>query len=576
MLYKKSRISVVVIILAVPFFVLYWLVPFASKYTIGIDYTKFWIDMQLYLRFSLEHGTFPLYAPGFNGGWTSSALTLGQLWHPISWLAANLPGYWTGHAHEIGTLLRLFSLGGVHLVLFFFLRRLRLDITLAFLISFITTYNLRMLDMFRYGASLENYTAFLLLCVMIAWCYVTPKKRLGAICIAVSTYLLVVGGHPQMMYYGLLGAAIICLITPFYMVALLPEEASITLRRLWKFYLTVGIWVSIGVLLSLFYSLPFYFEYVRESSRGINPSFQWACGHQDNLGGNLCNLFNPFHSNVHGAFGGSSLILLAALIPLLRFFKVRIPWAVLLLWLTSVIIFVMMIGSNGPLYYYFWQYFPLVQSFRIPGRVGLILPFMLMLLLTWLARCEPLRFQIRGRDVRLSPLALAATAGLLLFVLLNSLPLEAFQLKEGYVPLTVNKTPSMAMPVFIIVGGISLAALVFYATTRHLRLVAAVLIVAVIFQTTVMLRYGTWIKLGPKKTLTLEKMCFQQQKQLSYRPASGDMSNYSINRHLSRTFLEPTLARICPRYTVVDSLEKAYKCMSRERSITMCLLRIIP
>ena len=179
MLYKKSRISVVVIILAVPFFVLYWLVPFASKYTIGIDYTKFWIDMQLYLRFSLEHGTFPLYAPGFNGGWTSSALTLGQLWHPISWLAANLPGYWTGHAHEIGTLLRLFSLGGVHLVLFFFLRRLRLDITLAFLISFITTYNLRMLDMFRYGASLENYTAFLLLCVMIAWCYVTPKNDSG-------------------------------------------------------------------------------------------------------------------------------------------------------------------------------------------------------------------------------------------------------------------------------------------------------------------------------------------------------------------------------------------------------------
>lgn len=113
-------------ILVLPCFVLYWMVPFLGKHTIGHDYTRYWIRMQLYLHFCVKNGTFPLYAPGFTGGWTASALTLGQRWHPISWAAAGLPGYWTGHAHEIGTLLRLVSLGATHLALFAFLRRLRL------------------------------------------------------------------------------------------------------------------------------------------------------------------------------------------------------------------------------------------------------------------------------------------------------------------------------------------------------------------------------------------------------------------------------------------------------------------
>lgn len=314
-----------------PFFVLYWFVPFAGNYTIGNDYLGYWINMQLYLRFSIENGTFPLYAPGFNCGWTASALTLGQLHHPISWIAASIPGYWNGHAHEIGTLLRFVSLGGCHLLLYFLLRKFRLGMTLAFVISFVTTYNLRMLDMFRYAASLENYTALLLLCVTISWYYITPKKRLARFFIAVSTYLLVVGGHPQIMFFGLFGAAIVCLIIPFYMKLMLPEQASLPLRRVGVFYLTVGGWMLIGILLASFYVMPFYFEYIQESVRNLNMGFRWACEYQDTLVGNLCNFFNPFHSNMCGAFGGSALIILAAIVPVLALFKIRVPWVILIL-----------------------------------------------------------------------------------------------------------------------------------------------------------------------------------------------------------------------------------------------------
>ena len=124
--FRQNEKLFIVGILALPFLILYWLVPFVGKHTIGNDYLNYWINMQMYLRFSLANGTFPLYAPGFNGGWTSSALTLGQMHHPIFWLAAVIPGYWDGYAHEIGTLLRFLSLGGTQVVIFLFLRRLRL------------------------------------------------------------------------------------------------------------------------------------------------------------------------------------------------------------------------------------------------------------------------------------------------------------------------------------------------------------------------------------------------------------------------------------------------------------------
>lgn len=236
-----------------------------------------------------------------------------------------------------------------------------------------------------------------------------------------------------------------------------------------------------------------------------------------------------------------------------------------------------MIGSNGPLYYYFWKYFPLAQSFRIPGRTGLILPFLLFLLLAWLARCKPLVFQIRGRNMSLSPLAVAATAGLLLFVLLNIFSLEVFNLDEGYVPVNILKIPEIAITLFIALGVLSLVALFVSTIKNRIGLLGSVvLILAVVFQTGLMLRYGTRFKRGPRKTITLEHMQVQQQEQVGYRENSGEWSRFEVNRHLSQTFIEPSLARICRKYTVVDSIEKAYRNMSAGRAIDHVFIENYP
>ncbi len=554
-------------ILALPFFVLYWLVPFISKFTIGNDYLHYWIKMQLFLQFSIKNGTFPLYAPGFNGGWTSSALTLGQLWHPISWLASIIPGYWNGHAHEIDTLLRLISLGGTQAVIFLFLRRLRLARAAALVVSFIAVYNLRMLDMFRYGASLENYLAYLLLCTVVCWHYISPTKRAGPVCIILSTWLLVVGGHPQIMYIGLLGAALVCFIAPFYIPVLL-ADASFGRGRILKYWSNVGLYVILGLLLAAPYILPFCFEYLPESSRGSGVKFSWACTNQDTLTGALCNFFNPFYSDVHGAFGGSVLLIIVALVPLLLLLRVRIPWPVIFVWLVCLAVFILILGSNGPLYYYFWKYFPFAETFRIPGRLGMIFSFMNVLILTWLFNLEKVRFQAREKQLYLRPVAVIAAVALVLFVVLRSFNLESLLQRANWTPIRINKIPSVVMTLYFTAGTISLLALIFYGgTSRFKTVTAGILTAAVLFQAAVGLRCGTWIAQGPVRTPTFEQMQAEQKTHIGFRWPSGDWTRSIIEEHLSHTFLEPQMARVCLKYSLVASRAEAYERMARERAV---------
>ena len=179
------------------------MLPFISGWTLGNDYPCYSIQEQMELMFSLKTGAFPLYTPGYVGGQSASALTLGQIFHPISHFTALLPGYWKGKALELNTLFRLITLAAAHLSLFAFLKKLRFSGLMAFILSFVTVYNLRMMDLFRYGASLESWTGHIFLCSAIGCYYLKPTKWMKPLLIIGATYWLVCSGHPQMMYYGL-------------------------------------------------------------------------------------------------------------------------------------------------------------------------------------------------------------------------------------------------------------------------------------------------------------------------------------------------------------------------------------
>ena len=198
--------------------------PFLSDLSIGNDYQSYGIQNQMELLFSIKTGSFPLYSPGYALGHSSIALTWSQIFHPISYLGSIMPGYWEGKALHWHTFFKMLSLGITQLVLFIFLRRLKLNMVFSFLLSFITVYNLRMLDMIRFGPALEAYTAHLILCASIGWYFINPSKILGPLGIIFATYMVVVSGHPQMMYYGLLGSGLFLLAIPFFISELLPDK----------------------------------------------------------------------------------------------------------------------------------------------------------------------------------------------------------------------------------------------------------------------------------------------------------------------------------------------------------------
>ncbi len=299
---EKTPRVIYFIIIILPFLFFYWMAPFMAGKTLGLDYQINSIENQMELLFSIKTGSFPLFVPGFASDHSASALTLGEVYHPLSHIASLMPGYWSGKALQWNTFWRLISLGLTHLVLFQFLKRLKINILFSFLLSVITVYNLRMLDLFRYGASLESYTGHLLLCATIGFYYIKPSRVLGPVCIIGSTYLLICGGHPQMMYYGFLGAVLVFFVIPFFISSMLPEK-SITFKTALMFWIQTGFYIGIGILLSSAYVLPFYFDFVATNTGRVGQGYGWADSIKDTFIGTLNNFFMPFRSDVHGAFG---------------------------------------------------------------------------------------------------------------------------------------------------------------------------------------------------------------------------------------------------------------------------------
>jgi len=301
----------------------HWMIPFVSDRTIGNDYPRFAIDHQMELMFSLKTGSFPLYVPGFAGGQSSSALTQGQIFHPISHIASLMPGYWSGKALEWNSFWRLLSLAGAHLALFAFMVRLRLSMLMAFVISAATVYNLRILDLMRYGASFESWTGLLFLCAAMGWYCLKPTKLKGPLLIIAATYCLVCSGQPQMMYYAMIGAGMFAIVIPYFLSLMLPDR-DINIRMAMKFWGQAGLCIGAGIILSSAYTFPFYFDFIANNAGRVGRGYaDWADIYRDTFIGTLNNFFYPLRSDVHGVFGASSLYLVAALTPMLALFRIK-------------------------------------------------------------------------------------------------------------------------------------------------------------------------------------------------------------------------------------------------------------
>lgn len=560
------HVAVPLLILLLPFAVLYWLNPLTSDQTIGNDYVTFAIDHQLALQYSIERGSFPLYAPGFaGGGHSSAALTLGQLHHPIAHIAARLPGYWEGNALQANTVLRLISIGLTHLVLLILLLKLRLPIPAAFAISFITVYNLRMLDMFRYGASLENYLAFLLLSAALSFDYLKPTRIRGPAFLVVATYLLVCGGHPQIMYLGLLGAVGVALVLPFALSAVL-QEATPPRARLKSFYLRAAAFVGVGITMSSAYILPFYFEFIRGNAARVDRNYSWSLGYSDSWGGVFNSFFRPLHADVHGAFGSSAIILLVLLIPAVLLFVKRPPKILFVLFGAALTVFLISLGRATPLHYLFWRFVPLFDSFRTPGRINLILPFVFLLLLAWWLKNSAVLSFRRPRWSRISPCTAVSVLSILVYLVYNIWLIHVVPKPAHYTPVEVNRHPFVVQEIAYWLGLSTLVLLglyTYFSTTRILKAVlGGLLCLAVILQCGTELRFGTWMTSERKKP-TLGETDKKMAKRLAVLGLTGfGMEAGPVAEQMKQSALETKVARFFRTYRTAASPEEAYNILA--------------
>lgn len=471
--------------LLLPFAVLWRFAPPYARLTIGWDYILYPFDAQLEIIWAWHHGFVPLFMPGFAGGSSSSTMTLGQAWHPISWLCALTPGYGNGHAEVIATFYRFLEIGITHRIVYRETRQNGLDRLPSFLLSFVVVFNGRMLDSFRYGSSLETYCAMLLACVVFS-----AARREGwtfkRICWGATTIFLVfVGGHPQWALFAVIAA---CFFGAGLLTRPTPDLPHASRPRFIGGMALSGL---LGGLLSAGYLLPFALEFMAENVARVDQSYGFTLGYSDDVRGTLANFSRPLEADVHGAFGGSIWPLVFVFAAPIALVTLKKPLPVVVPALAALAAELFAVGAATPFHRWVVENVPLFSSFRVPGRSSLWVPPM-MLLIGWVVLSDLSRPELRRRFARGPVIAWAAGLALLAH--------GAFQILvpdiqvQGFSPLFLGGSPRWSEPALVALFAVTATMAMLFGLPRpRIRRTAWIIC---LFATTacaaIALPFGTW------------------------------------------------------------------------------------
>lgn len=538
-------------VLLLPAVVFWWLLPLVGTVTIGNDYTIWSHRYHLAVMHPIWKGTFPLFLPGFCGGQTASAITLGQHHHPIAWICSLLPGYWHGHALTWHTLFRLVTLGLAHLAVFRLLRALRQPPAWAFALSTVLAYNLRMLDMFRYGASMEAHTGSLFLWAVLGWLWLRPERRWLPLLLPLALWWLVVSGHPPMVWWALWGTLIVVLAFPWVAWSC-GEGPKPELPVVGRYLGKLAAWSSLGVGLALSYALPFYFEYMASNTGRVDQGYDWAQSNNDTLAGTFSSFFEPLSADVHGAFGGSALFLLAALVPLLALARVKLPRVVWFLWGAGLLAFLHVQGPRTPVHWLAWSHLPMASATRIAGRASQLLPLCLVLLLL-VGSVALRRLSAAGWRRWVRPEWVLAAVALVAWRVYLELREPFF---DWGTPMHFRKVPEQVTTAVLVLGIVVLVLACFYLASRGQRVLGLLLCGAIVGQLGLTLAWGSWVD-APTRSTGFEELDALVRADLRTpfdNPGDGFCSRQTETYRAAGGQLPGELAWLCtaPRHVALD------------------------
>lgn len=555
--------------LALPFLFFYWLTPFVSDQTLGSDYINYHIYHQLDLLFSVKTGAFPLFAPACYYG-QSSAYPHAQLYHPLGYLASLMPGFWQGYSLEWLTLFRLIILALCHFCLYQFLARLPLSRFMAFIISLITVYNLRMLDLFWNVIALEAYTGTLLLCSAIGCYFLKTTRRQGPLLIIGAAYWLLTSGFAPMVFFGAIGSVLFTMLLPFLYNAMVADAEKKPVSKIVSFWGRTGLFLTAGILLSSDYLWPFFWDYMKNSSGRIDQPYLWSTQWTDTLPGFFNNFFWPLGAGF-SMFGGSPLFLAAVVAPfVLTLFRVRVPAVIWIILGIIILCSLYMQGNRTPVHPWVWQHVPLASTLRGPVRIALMLPLLFMMTLAWAAGSghgpHP---PVSAKSPKPHPMTRAAMAALVITVVYISLPDSLFVNPHYSCPYNLRPIPGWFEPAFLAASLIALLLVFLYFSAFDHRKVSGFFLAAVtICQLTILFRYGAYSIADKEKTPTCDQILAQKKEAINFQPVfflNQHAGSRVVDEQLKNYFMEPRLASLYRRYDSVADTETAYTRLNSDR-----------
>ena len=454
--------------------------------TLGRDYVVFPPQGALTFRSYTASGLEPLFYPHQTGGIPLGGLFFAQYFHFPAWLSSHLPGYWDGEALSwiiLRHLLLLVVAQGLHYAAW--RRGVGLSPAAAYVISFLAVYNLRTLDNLRYGTAFEA-TVYAHAVVLLSALHVLAPSRLLLALAVVASQLLVTCGYPVVLPFAGLAALL-------FVPALLAAGCGpgLLLRRGGEAFLAA----ALGALLAAPHVLALWEWMAVNNRRVAGADLEWGTAWAMEPRGVLENLVYPWTAEVHSAFGGPTLLVVAglALLRVLARTRGRRAW---LLVLAFPLLYAL--GAATPVFPFFFERVPGFGFLRVPGRVLAVLPLLAFASALSMRAASPVALEDRLRSA-LRPAAAAALGlcllGLALIALRPGSPLGGTATHEYSAASLSDFWSPVHRALWLAAGALAAGGLLF---PRRPRAAAALVAFATVTQTGMLMRHGTWTEERPR------------------------------------------------------------------------------
>ena len=549
------------------------MLPFVSHIYPDQDFILHYGLIQAEYLFAMKTGTFPLnivWHQVQNNSWAGVA----GIFNPLFYITALVFTCSTATLLDCNILILMIMLVISHLALFRFLRKLHLSDTISVLLSTITVYSPRLLLSFSVGGAATIWPGYLLLCTAVGAYCLKPTPRKGPLLIIGLSYWLLSAGFAEEIYFSLLGAGLFTLFIPFFLASVLPDWQAST-KTVIIFWTHTAVFCLLGALLAAAFILPFMLDSMKETGL-ILKDYSQAGVFSSTIPELISNFFDPLRSSPSGLLGGSPLLLMTLLIPLLSLWRIRIPRVIWTVWAMTGLVLICMLGDNTPVHYYVWKYFPLYSLTRYANRVSIILPMLFLLMLVWVFK------QVSPRTLSLkpgkaSPLSLTALLSLLVTVVYALLMLRPIEtIAPSLTRLNLETIPAWTEPLLLITGLLVLTITAVYgiradgATKTVVGLSLCFLTglhLVVFYRNAPLVRK----KLEPPDFRTYPKFLAEKRQHVDLflgKYIHGFEKvlypGYAV-RQWEQVGPQPLLARIYEKYIVVDDPEEAYRILAGER-----------